>query len=69
MGIENPEEMTKEIINTIVQAENSFVERLRNHYNNESTEIMKTVRLPMQLYTETIDWDIELTNIIHSLRR
>lgn len=66
--LEKPEALAKEVMVAVSQLEKLFLNRLRNFYNNELHEVMKTVRLPIQKQSDAYDWDLELTNIMSSLR-
>lgn len=65
---QSPEILAKEVTTAVFQLEKQFLHRLKNFYNNEISEIVKTVRLPVQKQAETFDWDLELASIMGSLR-
>jgi hypothetical protein len=66
--VDTPELLAKEVTAAVSQLEKLYVQRLRNFYSTEMTEISKTVRLPIPKQTESFEWDMELTNIMGSLR-
>jgi len=60
---------SKEALLHINNAETEFVERLRCHYSQEAQEILKSVRLPTQIFSEgNAEWDLDMLKVINSLR-
>lgn len=52
----------------ISKAERKFMQRIREFYIEESAEMMKCIRLPVQVYAEAMDWDLEQLKAAQSLK-
>lgn len=67
-GLDSAVQLGKEIVTAVSQLERLFIQRLKTFYNNEMTEVIKTVRLPVPKHSHNTEWDVELVRIMSALR-
>ena len=68
VGLDQPNEFAKQAVNHMQRIEGTLLERIRAHYGEECQEVLKAIRMPIQIYSEQLDWDVDLLRVAHSLR-
>lgn len=66
-SVENAQAFAQEAISKVQALSRALVVRVREFYSSEAGEVFKAVRLPLPLYSDSIDWEPDYVNIVQSL--
>ena len=68
IGTEDPTTFVTQVVEFMTKSEKKFAERIRGFYIEDGAEVLKGVRLPVQVLAENMDWDIDRVRGSHSLK-
>lgn len=65
---DSPKEFAEAFFEFFSGLERKMVKRLSKHFEEDGSRMFKGVRLAMPLIQQTIQWDVNMQSIVHTLQ-
>ena len=66
-SVENAQAFAQEAVSKALALSRELVVRVREFYSSEAGEVFKAVRLPLPLYSDSIDWEPDYVSVLQAL--